>query len=347
MNRHTSESSPTVPVALVVSELLGGGAEQSMSMLHQHLYQNGYPTLLIALNSDSRRETPNDLIITLARKKMSGLFSIFSTFVRYRKVLRGSQVKTVVLNCELAELIGSVATPRGLKIITVEHTSRPWVGRRLVGLFARTLLEVRGVHWITVNAAEPRVWPFQRVARVIRNPISVQTGELHGELRIAFVGRLSKDKRPDLVARVAKSLQIPADFFGTGHLLAELKSFWSSQLISFFGFVENVWELVPQDSLVIVPSAYEGDGRVVAEAIARGNPLLLADNEDLRRFSLPERNYFLNELDLEEKLFEAKKTRSWMSFVAPAEIRDELIELRDIKIIGDQWLSLLDEPKKN
>jgi glycosyltransferase involved in cell wall biosynthesis len=93
---------------------------------------------------------------------------------------------------------------------------------------------------------------------------------------------------------------------------------------------------------VVVPSEYEGDGMVVAEAILRGYPVLLADNPDLRRFALPELNYFQNRLELEAKLKTWKESKG-LEFRIPEKIVTSLHEARDIKTIVKQWEILVTE----
>jgi hypothetical protein len=91
-----------------------------------------------------------------------------------------------------------------------------------------------------------------------------------------------------------------------------------------------------------VPSEYEGDGMVVAEAIIRNHPVLLADNADLRRFNLPDSNYFRNQSQLADMLRIWKEAEGKV-FATPKNIVDSLICERDIHEIGNRWNAYLNQ----
>jgi glycosyltransferase involved in cell wall biosynthesis len=91
----------------------------------------------------------------------------------------------------------------------------------------------------------------------------------------------------------------------------------------------------------VVPSEYEGDGIVVLEAIQNGNPILLRDIADLRRFNLNDENYFKNQNQLTVKLKEYRENPSL--FTIPNSEQDRILANRDIRAIEKQWSVLIDE----
>jgi hypothetical protein len=127
---------------------------------------------------------------------------------------------------------------------------------------------------------------------------------------------------------------------GDGPLLAELRLQNESESIMFTGFVVDPWERVGADDLVIFPSEFEGDGKSIVEAIIRGNPVLLRDNEDLRRFDLDDEFYFSSYDELKTKAM--KYLRYGPGTFRPAkEMRSKLRDQRGIETIGDQWKNFL------
>jgi glycosyltransferase involved in cell wall biosynthesis len=89
-----------------------------------------------------------------------------------------------------------------------------------------------------------------------------------------------------------------------------------------------------------VPSEYEGDGLVVVEAILAGAPILLRDNEDLRRFELPDSHYFRSQKELEEKI-RYIRSHGLSKFYASSEIKEKLVQSRSAKEIKVKWINFL------
>lgn len=328
---------------LVVSEFYGGGAEESMQILHETLNEMNFPVLLLSIKGHLTEGTDSQVSLDLNTGRVPTLASLLPGLLRYRKIMKNSLARCVVLNCELAEVIGAFSTPRKIRIIVVEHTSRPWRGRILLGILVRSLLKLRGAAWVSVNPERKEIWPFKDQAAAIPNPIKRETGFNSEKLQMAFLGRLVSDKRPYFVIECAKELGIPAHIFGDGPLFDELVQLAGKADVTFHGFVRNVWSQIPKNTLIVVPSVYEGDGRVVAEAIVRGNPVLLADNEDLRKFVLSEIHFFKSVDELKKRLREAKSVESWSEFVPAKEVRDQITYSRDRRAVGEKWLSLLKE----
>jgi glycosyltransferase involved in cell wall biosynthesis len=97
---------------------------------------------------------------------------------------------------------------------------------------------------------------------------------------------------------------------------------------------------------VVVPSQYEGDGMVVIEAILSGIPLVLADNEDLRRFKLDNKHYFGSCEQLIEIIDNNIKSE-FQDLLVSSEVYDILIRERSISNITDKWISTLNLLKFN
>lgn len=130
-------------LTIVSNALTGGGAEISMYALHRAFLNQGLHCNLIALNeSDANLLGQN--ITCLNRRWKSGLFSTISNFLQFRNVIKRFKSDILILNCELPELFGSLTRFKG-KIICVEHTTKPWIGKRSLGRIVRTLLHLKNV----------------------------------------------------------------------------------------------------------------------------------------------------------------------------------------------------------
>jgi hypothetical protein len=108
-----------------------------------------------------------------------------------------------------------------------------------------------------------------------------------------------------------------------------------------FGFKSNPWGFISSNSLVIVPSDYEGDGMVIVEAVLSGNPILLRDNVDLRRFGFENKHYFK---DLKDLILIVKRNldTSFKELVVSQAKVNELQASRSLQRITQEWLVLFD-----
>ena len=81
---------------------------------------------------------------------------------------------------------------------------------------------------------------------------------------------------------------------------------------------------------------------IVVEAISNNNPILLADNADLRRFKFPDENYFVDSSDLVSKIT-AAKTLGIGELRINQNQRDLILRERDASIVARQWIDLFNE----
>jgi glycosyltransferase involved in cell wall biosynthesis len=247
------------------------------------------------------------------------------------------------VNCELPELFVAFTRRSKSKLIIVEHTSKPWEGRRILGFSIRSILRVKQSTWVTVNSKQLTIWPFGQPATYIPNPIApvVKDGEVLSDSEVAFVGRLRKEKCPELVIQACQQAMVSLKLFGEGNQGPELMNrYGTSSTIDFKGYLENPWRHISSNSLVVVASEYEGDGLVVLEAIQNGNGILLRDNKDFRRFNLADEHYFMDKDSLVPKLMAFKE--NGRRFKLSESEQGILLGPRSPQIVGKQWVSLID-----
>jgi glycosyltransferase involved in cell wall biosynthesis len=334
-------------ILFVVNSLSGGGAENSIGQVADKLFQDYAGVHLCALNGQDviQNEYEGSHTHVLNRNWKDGIFQTYRNFRDFRKVVSILKPRIVIANCELPELFVAIGSPFGSQIIAVEHTSNPWSGRKFLGVIVRFILKMRKVHWVTVLSSREKIWNGSSFPGHIANPITAEgkpPATISRSRDVVFIGRLRKEKRPDWAIESALEAGLSIELFGDGTQRAILESNYRHQLssVTFHGYVENPWCQVSNNSIVVVPSEYEGDGMVVAEAIIRNHKILLADNSDLRRFNLPEENYFKSQEELTPKLVLWDRDGR-TDFSIPAEIVQSMRTTRDIATIVEDWRSLL------
>ena len=330
-------------VMIVSNSVSGGGAEISMMRLFKTLLSLGVSVSVCAINEDKTVTKPQTDVTVIGRQWGMGLTQTFRSLLLFRQHLRVNHPDVLIVNCELPELYVSLIAPLKCEIIIVEHTSRPWYGRRLLGYFVRTLLYLRRSIWVTVSKDQSRIWPKDsRAIHIPNTHHKMDSIQKFHSAELLFIGRLNREKHPEIAAEVALMSSSTIDFFGDGPEITRLKQVYNSKQLHFHGFVENAWEHVSQNSILIVASEFEGDGMNVVEAISNGNPVLLKDNSDLRRFKLPEANYFSSLTELKDKVIEAK-TNGVDKFRVSEKIASEILGDREPQKVATSWIKLINE----
>ena len=328
---------------IVTNSITGGGAEISMSRLFHGLKLRGHKVELCALNSSDTESPFTEGVIQMERKWGSGILQTAHDMNRFRKVIKSSDSEIVLANCELPELYVALLCPRSKTIVCVEHTSRPWFGRKWLGIPVRLILNLRGTVWVTVSRDQTEVWPFRNSVHYIPNAYSIdETSKKNMKIssELIFIGRLNKGKHPEVAAEAARSTNSSITFFGDGPMLNDLRKEFENTKSSFPGFVPNPWQYISNKSVLIVTSDFEGDGMTIVEAIMNGNPILLKDNSDLRRFNFPDFVYFRDLSELVRKIDEIKKKSSSI-YVLGKNQKAELKLERELNNVIDKWISLL------
>lgn len=336
-------------ILFVVNSFSGGGAENSVMGVTRNLREKGIPVRLCALNRNSPQDSPDlsNGLYLLERRWKSGLIATVRNLLIFRHLLVELRPEILIANCELPELYVALVAPSSSVLVVVEHTSQPWRGRRMLGRLARTILRFRGASWVTVSPTDNKIWLGSNSPLHIPNPIATPhnwKSKDQSRTEIVFIGRLRAEKRPQWVIEASVQNELRVDLFGDGNQREMLESEYgnTSNNVQFHGYVTNPWDQISLDSLVVVPSEYEGDGMVAAEAIIRNHPVLLADNSDLRKFNLPNNNYFRDQLELADKLRIWKESNR-EEFTIPEDVMKALIRERDLGEISNRWKAFLDQ----
>ena len=328
---------------LIISNSVGGGgAENAMRNLLNGLVGK-LPVHLVALNSDNSNLKTRDEIIILNRKWGAGFLSTAGTLFSLRKVIKEVNPSVLIVNCELPELLTAFSGSWHRKIICVEHTSNPWVGRKFLGVIVRRILLIKKVQWVTVSREAKKIWHGGKSASHIPNPVDVPNlGNPQREMNTVFLGRLIQSKRPDWAIQASFEAGIALQIFGDGPLMGDLKKNQRElgSRVKFHGYAESCWDQISKDDVLLLPTSFEGDGIVVVQGILAGMRILLADNKDLRRFNLPDICYCKNADEMAQKLIDMKSC-GIDQYRASPKVRDELLLERNLESVSARWIKYL------
>jgi glycosyltransferase involved in cell wall biosynthesis len=335
-------------IMIVTNSVTGGGAERAMNLLSNELLTRGFAVILVPINSSK-----NDLIVPksrtypLNRDHRAGILGTLWALLKFNWIVFRFSPAVIILNCDLPELFGLLLiSPR--KIIVVEHSNPAWTTRLTLGKLVRKLMSFRKVTWGAVSS-HLSIWGLNREPDVILPNILLPSSEVFPPLevtqnlkRLVFIGRLEPNqKRPQVILEIAKSLNLPVIIIGEGQARSELEDFSNSmsQDVSFHGFVTNPWKYVREGDLLIVPSAWEGDGLVVIEGMQKNLPMLLADIKDFRRFGFQEAIY-CNETENYVTQINAHKNSLSVLHISK-EKKYEILDARESFKVGKAWEDIL------
>jgi glycosyltransferase involved in cell wall biosynthesis len=330
---------------VVTNSLTGGGAERSMNLVSNELVRRNWTVSLVPINnSPADKVIPRCEIFPLKRKWKGGIKNTLLAFFAFNHVVKAWKPDLIILNCDLPELFGAML-PKRHKFIVIEHASNPWGNRAPLGKLVRKILKVRKAQWVAVSS-HLTIWPGKWNPDVfLSNPLmpaSRRDLQFQTLKRLVFVGRLSPEKRPKDAILIAKESKFSLVMIGDGLLRDELEEVVNREAldVDFKGRLEDPWEEVQAGDLILVPSAFEGDGLVVIEAIQRGIPILISDIPDFRRFKIYEANYCAR---VEEFIHKVRFfTNDLTQLVVPQDISELIITSRSIEAVGDAWVTFLE-----
>jgi glycosyltransferase involved in cell wall biosynthesis len=112
--------------------------------------------------------------------------------------------------------------------------------------------------------------------------------------RIAFVGRLSEEKAPDLFCTLMARSQVEAEWhvYGDGPMRAALEREYGDR-ITFHGLVTDMAAVWPTVGLLVMPSRFEGLPMAALEALTWGVPVMASRVGDLANVVIPDRTGWL------------------------------------------------------
>lgn len=181
------------------------------------------------------------------------------------------QPKVIHAHGYKANLVSKLSSGTTRQVSTFHSGETPKGLVRLYDLFDR-FSAFLSAHNFTVSQAISDKIPTQ--THVLNNFISVDGLTSSQGKQVAFVGRLSHEKGPDLFISVAEQLpQITFHLYGDGPMMQSLGHDSPSNLV-FHGFQSDMRKVWPEIGLLLITSRYEGLPMTALEAMARGIPVI-------------------------------------------------------------------------
>jgi glycosyltransferase involved in cell wall biosynthesis len=337
-----------VKILILTISLPGGGAEKAMRLLCEKLIDNEISSVIQPIYASEAKKTigASSLDPLIKRRTRFRILQFLAAYFKLHKVVHSFKPTHIILNCAFPELLGCLLK-HNAKVIVVEHSSQPWIGRETIGAFVRLILKAQSVSWVIVSD-HFNLWKSATKNVVhIPNLVSLNhemlqpsyTGTLK---RIVFIGRLSHEKQPRIVIEAAARLNVPALIIGDGnlgnYLLGQARKL--NVQAEFKGFSINPWNHILPGDIVIVPSKFEGDGLVVIESILQGLPIIVSNISAFRRLNLSKSLYFSDVDQLVEVLNLNRDNLG--HFVVDRVKSQEILNQRDPDKIVLKWKQLLE-----
>lgn len=317
----------------------GGGAEKVANVLHKE-FMTQEESWICFLSENLKMEISNSIYLKLPKNKV---FMYILGVIRFSKVAYNLKPDITVLHCEPSMAVAAL-TPGIGKLFIVEHQPFIWRGfKALVIKGILRILKARGAQIIYLrnNRAlrEGGVYiPNPLEMKDVRDSCSTPSSKF----QLVYVGRLAFDKGFDRLPEIlAISREENLLVFGEGKLRNEVV-FQKTQ-VTFHGFVPNLWERIPQNSLLLIPSRWEGDGLVILEALYRNIPFLVMKFDSIEELPIPLSSMCIDEREMAEKIRRLRLDVSLFSELLDSDIREKIAALRNPGIISKRYLETFRE----
>ncbi|MEY8215753.1 MAG: glycosyltransferase family 4 protein [Colwellia sp.] len=266
-----------IHIALLLDSKDYGGIETHVANLAKGLHASGHSVQIILLNNYGKHPVleSDELLRSILIKLDGGLATLF-TF------LKESNINLVHTHGYKAGIIGRIIGKLAKKtVVSTFHSGE------------KGNLKVRLYRWIDSMTAHsfPCICVSEQIkesanltAEVIENFVELPN-KLPTRLfktpapttQVAFVGRLSYEKGPDVFIRLAKQLpQYDFSIYGSGPMLEEISTAATSN-VTLQGHVTSMDPHWSKISLLCITSREEGLPLVAIEALVRGIPVISFD----------------------------------------------------------------------
>jgi glycosyltransferase involved in cell wall biosynthesis len=249
-----------------------GGAERHISILIKCLRKRGIDAAAVLYRNYGANRWLDQL--TAEHVPFRVLDGSFTGLVR---ALARQRPRLLHVHGYKAGILGRLpARLLGIPVVTTFHSGERSHGR--LGLYEHA------DEWsafvgerISVSAAVQERLPY--ASTFIKNFVPDAAPPAVGALPrvVAFVGRLSPEKGPDLFCELAVQSgdDLSWHVYGDGPSRSDLQSHFGD-VVAFHGVVPDLTEIWPSIGLVVMPSRFEGLPYAALEALSAGIPLLAA-----------------------------------------------------------------------
>ncbi len=316
----------TLKIALLLDSRDYGGIETHVANLAKGLYKSGHCVQIILLNNYGEHPVfESDQLLQSILVKLDGKFSSFYNLIKQ------SNIDLVHTHGYKAGVIGRTCCKlNSTAVVSTFHAGE------------KGNLKMRFYSWLDRITARfsPCICVSKQIkqsanipAEVIENFVELPTKVFqttHPASQVAFVGRLSFEKGPDVFVRLAKQLpQCNFSIYGDGPMSDEIETTITDN-VTMMGQVTSMTPHWPKISTLCITSREEGLPLVAIEALVRGIPVISFDIGGLSSVVINNHSGWLispfNEMAFIESIKHAQtlttQQRSKMSLFSYLHIRD-------------------------
>lgn len=260
-------------IALLLDSKDFGGIETHVANLAKGLHSSGHSVQIILLNNYGLHPVfESDEFIRSILLKLDGGLSSFFTF------LKNSNIHLVHTHGYKAGIIGRITCKLAKRsVVSTFHSGEK--GNIKMRLY-RWIDQMTAHSFPCICVSEQIKQSANLTAEVIENFVELPAKLLKinaPATQIAFVGRLSYEKGPDVFIRLAKKLpQYTFALYGNGPMLEEINAA-ATDNVTLAGHVRSMNSHWSKISLLCITSREEGLPLVAIEALVRGIPVISYD----------------------------------------------------------------------
>jgi len=246
-----------------------GGAERHIALLVRALNARGMPAQAVLYRDYGANPWLDQLRADgIPTRVLDGSFAGLLTAIRHDRpaLLHLHGYKTGILGRLVAALCR-------VPVVTTFHTGDRSSGRLAWYERLDEWTAVVGER-IAVTASVQGRLPYASTVVGSFSPLPPEPARAFAR-RAAFIGRLTREKRPELFCRLAAASDADIEWhvYGDGPLYDGLKQLYSNK-IRFHGVVTDMSTVWPTVGLLVMPSLFEGLPLAALEALAAGVPIL-------------------------------------------------------------------------
>lgn len=266
---------------------LYGGTERIVSYMTEELVRMGHDVTLFA-SGDSETAAKLEAICPQALRLNTGIFNRDAPLIMLQERALGASGDFDVIHSHLDFLGFPLARRHSVPVVTTLH------GRLDLPELVPVFREFSEMPLVSISDAQRKPIPWANWQATIHHglPRDLYTFHAQPEGYLAFLGRISVEKRPDHAIEIAKRTGLPlriaakVDPADRQYFQSEIEPLLDHPLVEFIGEISDAEknEFLGHAAAVVCPYDWpEPFGLVLIEALACGTPVLA-----YRRGSIPE-----------------------------------------------------------
>ena len=266
---------------------LYGGTERIVSYITEELVKLGHDVTLFA-SGDSETAARLEAICPQALRLNTGIFNRDAPIIMQQERALGTTKDFDVIHSHLDFIGFPIARRNTVPVVTTLH------GRLDLPELEPVFREFSEMPLVSISNAQRRPLPWANWAGTIHHglPRDLYTFHQKAEGYLAFLGRMSPEKKPDQAIEIAKRVGLPlrmaakVDPADQKYFEAEVEPLLDHPLIEFIGEISDADkdEFIGNAAALVCPYDWpEPFGLVLIAALACGTPVLA-----YRRGSIPE-----------------------------------------------------------